>query len=556
MRKEFVNNQGVKCMRKYYHLFAMSAVALACSSSAFAAKAIDLNHQAASTLSIFAGSKLTAASSLQQISSDVDQNKTTHVRIRETFANYPVWGSDAVIHIPQGGSKSLNHLSNATTMNGVVFDGLQADLANTPAYVFSAAQADKALQQATQIYQKNTGVQTVDLLSAKKELMVYVDKNSKAHWAYHIAFISKDRQGSIAVPTFILDASAFTVYENWNDAQTLDDVKGGGFGGNPKMGKLSYDGLTGDYPSLDIQRDGSKNICYLKNETVSVLDAGKPFSFPFSDAPVAEFSCQKTDSDHNNEYWDADLDATNGAYSPENDALYIGKVIVEMYQKWFGLSALVKDGKPLVIKMNVHAKELFHSEPMENAMFLPMTNQMYYGDGLDHFYPLTSLGVGAHEISHGFTSQHSNLTYQQQSGGMNESFSDMAAQAAEFYSTGQNSWQIGPEIVKGNGALRYMDDPTKDGHSIGNAKDYNDSLNVHYTSGVFNKLFYLLSTAKDWDTKKAFGVMVNANMHYWTANSTYQDAACGAVKAAKDLKYDVTAVVAAINGVGIDASHC
>jgi vibriolysin len=50
--------------------------------------------------------------------------------------------------------------------------------------------------------------------------------------------------------------------------------------------------------------------------------------------------------------------------------------------------------------------------------------------------------------------------------------------------------------------------------------------------------------------------MVNANMHYWTANSTYQDAACGVVKAAKDLKYDIAAVTTAIKGVGIDASHC
>ena len=64
-----------------------------------------------------------------------------------------------------------------------------------------------------------------------------------------------------------------------------------------------------------------------------------------------------------------------------------------------------------------------------------------------------------------------------------------AAQAAEFYSTGKNSWQIGPEIVKGKGALRYMDDPTKDGKSIANVKDYTDDLNVHYSSGVFNKVF-------------------------------------------------------------------
>lgn len=198
---------------------------------------------------------------------------------------------------------------------------------------------------------------------------------------------------------------------------------------------------------------------------------------------------------------------------------------------------------------------------MGKAFFHPLTSEMYFGDGAKMLYPLTSLGVGAHEISHGFTSQHSNLTYEKQSGGLNESFSDMAAQAAEFYSVGHNDWQIGPEIFKADRPLRYMDDPTKDGKSIGHVKDYTDELNVHYTSGVFNKAFYLLATSNGWTTRKAFDVMVQANMHYWTANSTFQDAACGVVKATLDLQkkdssYAMNDVKTAMQGVGIDVSHC
>src|SRR3990167_2399396 len=177
---------------------------------------------------------------------------------------------------------------------------------------------------------------------------------------------------------------------------------------------------------------------------------------------------------------------------------------------------------------------------------------MYFGDGVKLFYPLTSLGVGAHELSHGFTSQHANLTYEKQSGGLNESYSDMAAQAAEYYSTGKNSWQIGPEIVIGEGALRYMDDPTKDGHSIDNVRQYNDSLNVHYTSGVFNKLFYLIATSSGWNTRKAFDVMVKANMDYWTSKTTFKMAACDVVSATKDYGYPVLAVNQAIKQIGIN----
>jgi len=320
------------------------------------------------------------------------------------------------------------------------------------------------------------------------------------------------------------------------------------------MGKLTYDGSSGDYPALKIQRNTKNQVCLLQNDDVVVKNA-KNSNGPFDDAPVAKFKCAKTDPNHNSVYWDGDQDATNGGYSPVNDSMYIGEVIKGMYQDWYGVPALTMFGMPMQLKLNAHAKDMY-GQVMDNAYFLSFTMEMYFGDGITMFYPLTSLGVGSHEISHGFTSQHSNLTYDKQSGGLNESYSDMAAQAAEFYSTGTNSWQIGPEIVKGNGALRYMDDPTKDGKSIDNVKDYNDSLNVHYSSGVFNKVFYLVGSAKGWNTRKAFDIMVKANMDYWTANSTFADAACGVVKATKDYNYKPAAVVRAMKKVGIDVSGC
>ena len=172
-------------------------------------------------------------------------------------------------------------------------------------------------------------------------------------------------------------------------------------------------------------------------------------------------------------------------------------------------------------------------------------------------------------MSHGFTQQHSGLAYWEQSGGLNESFSDMAAQAAEFYSMGHNSWEIGPEIFKKEGeALRYMDDPTKDcpanvepGHwcSIGHMSQYRAGIDVHYTSGIFNKAFYLLGTSEGWDTKKAFDVMVKANMAYWRPQTDFHNAANCVLKASQDLGYESEAVKKAFHGVGIygvNADNC
>ncbi len=50
---------------------------------------------------------------------------------------------------------------------------------------------------------------------------------------------------------------------------------------------------------------------------------------------------------------------------------------------------------------------------------------LLFGDGKNVFYPLTSLDVTAHEVAHGMTAYTSALIYADQSGGLNEAFSDM-----------------------------------------------------------------------------------------------------------------------------------
>jgi hypothetical protein len=59
---------------------------------------------------------------------------------------------------------------------------------------------------------------------------------------------------------------------------------------------------------------------------------------------------------------------------------------------------------------------------------------------------------------------------------LNDAFSDMAGEAAESFMNGANDWMVGEQIFKGPGALRYTDDPTKDGCSIGHASDMTSGL--------------------------------------------------------------------------------
>lgn len=553
-------------MRKYF--LKLSALTIALSSvSVFAATPIDLDHQKSSVLGSFmaaphGASFAAGTTNLKETQRHADFNQTTHIRVQETYQGHPVWGADAVIHIPNAGNtnKSLmNAITPATTMNGTLYQHLENDLPVAPA----KEQAEKALQNAISLYEHKIGAKP-QIKNQQSQLIVYINKDNKAVWAYKVSFYVEPQNAKAmpVKPVYIMDAITFTVYSEWNDIQTLTDIDAGGFGGNEKMGKLVYDGLADHLPKLKMQRDDASNTCYLKNADVTVLNKSKGDS-------LIQFTCKNKDAEHGNIYWDADLDAVNHAYSPANDALYAGAVIQAMYQDWFNVPVLVRDdNQPMNLVMRVHDTDFMMSE---NAYW--DGKQMTFGDGGSSLYPLTSLEIAAHEVSHGFTEQHANLTYENQSGGLNESFSDMAAKAAVYYSYGKvDKWDIGSEIFKMDAAIRYMDKPSKDcgpwgypgwGCSVDRADQvwFWDRVDVHHSSGVFNHLFYILSTSKGWNVKKAFEVMTQANMSYWTSNTTFQAAGCGVIKATKDYAkqdagYDVATVADALKQVALDAKKC
>ena len=114
-----------------------------------------------------------------------------------------------------------------------------------------------------------------------------------------------------------------------------------------------------------------------------------------------------------------------------------------------------------------------------------------------------------------------------------------------------NDFLVGPDVLKGTGALRYLCTPSQDGGSIDNASQYTSGLDVHYSSGVYNKAFCTLAKKTGWGTMKAFKVMARANALYWTPSSTFNSGACGVETAATDLGYVKADVTAAFAAVGV-----
>lgn len=545
-------------MKQSFFKLGILAGAMLASNALLAATPVNVAHELAASLTPMLSA--TTANKFTEVSRNIDENQTAHIRLKQYFHGYPVWGGDVILHVPNGKSLAnstqglLAAASQAkTTMNGIYYNGLETDLQNAPAIVFSDAQLQKALTVGINNYFAKVGAKPA-IKDQKAELIVYIDQANKAHYAYQISFYAEPVSEAKlpGKPTYILDAITLQTYKQWDDVKTAySNVYGGGNGGNPKMGLLTYDGLSGRLPRLNMQRDNYKRVCYLQNSNVVVRD------YRYRSA-VSSFSCTQVNNAHNRVYWDGTFDKAHGGNSPANDALYAGAVVKSMYQDWYKVPVLKNpNGTPMLLTMVVHLR-------IDNAYW--DGTKMSFGDGVSYFYPLTSLGIGAHEVSHGFTEQHSNLNYDGQSGGMNESFSDMAAMAAEYYKNGNPSWQIGGEVLIGStsGSLRYMDQPSRDcgggtpgdNCSIDNASQYSSDLDVHYSSGVYNRFFYLLGTSTGWNARKAFEVMVKANMNYWTPTTTFTSGACGVLSAAAGLGYDTSAITTAFTTVGIDTSGC
>lgn len=429
-------------------------------------------------------------------------------RYDQAWRGIPVFGEGVVVSEDRNG--------NVRTMFGNLVSGLEADIASTtPKFGKAAALvAGKRLALGNSI----AGMLTENESS---DLVVFIDDNGRGHLAYAVSFYADAASGNAAPtrPVIIMDAITGKVIKRW---ENLQHANGTGPGGNQKTGQYEY---GTDYGYLNVTQSGT--TCTMSNTNVKTvnLNGGTTGSTAFS------YACPRNT-----------VKSINGAYSPLNDAHHFGGVIFDMYQSYLGMAPLT-----FQLVMKVHYKTNY-----ENAFW--DGTAMTFGDGASTFYPLVSLDVSSHEVSHGFTEQQSNLTYSGQSGGMNEAFSDMAGEAAEYFDRGSNDWLVGADIFKGSGALRYMCNPTQDGSSIDNAADFTSSMDVHYSSGVYNKAFCTLAKKTGWNTMKAFQVFARANRDYWTASSTFNQGACGVETAATDLGYTKADVTAAFTAVGVSCS--
>ncbi|MCD9197309.1 M4 family metallopeptidase [Aeromicrobium wangtongii] len=193
---------------------------------------------------------------------------------------------------------------------------------------------------------------------------------------------------------------------------------------------------------------------------------------------------------------------------PAADEAYSGLgATYELFARAFDRASI--DGAGLPLLATVH-----YGRDYDNAFW--DGDQMVFGDGDGQVFGrfTASLSVIGHELTHGVTQYTANLTYQGQSGALNESLSDVFGALVEQHARDQDaaeaSWLIGEGLftdqVQGT-ALRSMKAPgtAYDDDVLGKdpqpatMDDYvqtsDDNGGVHINSGIPNHAFYLVATA-------------------------------------------------------------
>ncbi|MCP3966486.1 MAG: peptidase M4 family protein [Lentisphaerae bacterium] len=422
------------------------------------------------------------------------------------------------------------------------------------------------------------------------KLIVYPMKNSDQE-KYVLAYYLQLR-GDTKQPTAIVDCKTQEVYKRWNN---IKDAIAKGVGGNKTTGQYyyGYDNL----PAMDVSKSSTGKYT-MDNGLIRVVDLNHDYSVDDNGYEINGPAYSWTGSNF------LGSDYVNGAYNVKTDAYVFAGYIVEMYNDWMQMPCLQDSkGRQIKLIMRVHYSDLECTDQdgdgrPDDCVLNPNYNNafwngesMTFGDGDGQYmYPLVSLDIAGHEVSHGFTQHHSNLEYHDKSGALNESYSDIAAVAVMEYvrqknidlysaiypgSLGKIPWTVGETVMVSGKPLRFIDYPAEDGGSadcyrrVANGHitykdverqaklrsrdpDRQQSYIVHMASGIYNRAFYLLS--QKWGVEKAFRIFAFANVKYWTSQADFDSAANGVYNAARDLGYNPYDVVDIFRQVGVYAN--
>ncbi|MGW3818445.1 M4 family metallopeptidase [Streptomyces sp. NPDC005046] len=391
-----------------------------------------------------------------------DNDGTLHTRYERTYAGLPVLGGDIVVHTPPA--------SQATGTVSTTFNNKHTiKVASTAASVTKAAAGAQALKAAKALKAEKPATD-----SARKVIWAGTGTPRLA-WETVISGFQDD--GTPSKLHVVTDATTGKELTRYEGVQT-------GTGNTQYSGTVTLNTtLSGSTYQLTDSTRGSHKTYSLNNGTSGT-------------------GTLMTDAD---DVWGTG--AGSNTQTAGADAAYGAAETWDFYKNTFGRSGIKNNG--VAAYSRVHYSSAYVNAFWDDSCFC-----MTYGDGSGGTHALTSLDVAGHEMSHGVTSNTAGLNYTGESGGLNEATSDIFGTGVEFYANNSSDvgdYLIGEKIdINGDGTpLRYMDKPSKDGGSADSWYSGVGNLDVHYSSGPANHMFYLLSEGSG--TKVINGVTYNSS---------------------------------------------
>ena len=458
-----------------------------------------------------------------------DSTGATQVRMRRTYDGLRVVGGDLVVHRDADGS----FVGSSQTLTQDI------DVDTEP-----AVSANQARKQA-KVAKKD---------AADPQLVIDTFETSPT-LAWVVTSAGRQKDGTPSKLDTYVDAKTGQVLRSEERIQTVDGDGDSLYGGNVPL-RLTQSGST--FQLKDPTR-GNTYTTDMNNATDSFLcqifGSGCKTGTLFT-SPDTHFG---TGSNTNRE-------------SAAVDAQYGTNTTWDYYKTTFGRNGIFGTGAGSYNRVH-------YGQNYVNAFW--DGTKMTYGDGNGTtFGPLVSLDVAGHEMTHGVTENTAGLTYAGESGGLNESTSDIFGSMVEFHAANAQDpgdYLIGEEfdLAKHQG-FRRMDDPAKDGNSFSCWSAAAGSADVHYSSGIGNHFFYLLaegsgpktiggfqhnsptcngSTVAGIGRTAASAIWYRALTVYMTSGTTYSGARTATLNAARDLygagTVQYTTVAAAWSAVSV-----
>ncbi|MFJ3199685.1 M4 family metallopeptidase [Streptomyces sp. NPDC086989] len=372
-----------------------------------------------------------------------DADGTTHTTYERTYGGLPVLGGDLTVHAKGGVTKSITKATNH-----------EIKVADTTATVTPAGAEGQAVSAANAAGSKDAKPSK----SARKVIWAAEGAPVLA-WETVVGGLQDD--GTPSELHVVTDAKTGAKITQWQAIET-------------GTGNTMYSGQV----TMGTSQSGSN---------YTLTDAGrgnhKTYDLNGGSSGTGSLFTNTTDVWGNGA---ASNRATAGA-----DAHYGAQLTWDYYKNVHGRNGLRNDG--VAPYSRVHYGNAYVNAFWDDSCFC-----MTYGDGTSNTHPLTSIDVAAHEMTHGLTSVTGNMTYSGEPGGLNEATSDIMAANVEFYANNPQDvgdYLVGEKIdINGDGTpLRYMDKPSKDGGSKDAWYSGIGGIDVHYSSGPANHVYYLMS---------------------------------------------------------------